>query len=126
MLMAIKIIKPVGILSQEDSINYITFMADVAHSYGMAMGVKNGIEMLQKANTFTKDKLDFAVNEQCQRYKECGLYKTFAGLGKPVLNVEYLDEISKQTVCGGTRSIAGLSTIMKPFRAHVTKETYYC
>ena len=32
---------------------------------------------------------DFAVNEQCFQYHECGTYQPFLAAGKAVLNVEY-------------------------------------
>jgi hypothetical protein len=33
------------------------------------------------------DAVDFAVNEQCSEYDECGDYKPFVTAGKPVFNV---------------------------------------
>jgi len=34
-------------------------------------------------------KFDFAINEACQQYTECGLYSPMKAAGKPVWNVEY-------------------------------------
>ena len=54
-----------------------------------------------------KDDFDFAVNEQCYAYGECGGYtSTFLAQNKPVFNQEYLDpddaegSVSKTTFQG--------------------------
>jgi hypothetical protein len=60
-------------------------IAGLAHKRGMAVGLKNDLAQLAALRT----SFDFAVNEQCFAYKECGLYKPWINAGKPVVQIEY-------------------------------------
>jgi hypothetical protein len=73
-------------LTAKDQLRYNRFLARAAHSRGLAAGLKNDLgQVPQLARAF-----DFAVNEQCFQYHECGVLKRyFSGRGKAVLQIEY-------------------------------------
>jgi len=72
-------------LSGRDQLRYNRALARVAHRLGMAIGLKNDLGQVSKlAGTY-----DFAVNEQCFQYRECGRLRPFIRAGKAVFNVEY-------------------------------------
>ncbi|EPE24260.1 (Trans)glycosidase [Glarea lozoyensis ATCC 20868] len=54
-------------ITQADCIVYLTRLATEAHSRGLAIGLKNAIEIVPQIEPL----VDFAVNEQCVQYKEC-------------------------------------------------------
>ncbi|PGH09662.1 hypothetical protein AJ79_05628 [Helicocarpus griseus UAMH5409] len=72
-------------LSQDDAVNYITFLADAAHQRGLSMGLKNAVAIIPKV----KQKVEFAVNEQCLEYSQCGAYKPLIDANKAVFHIEY-------------------------------------
>ncbi|MCW2976136.1 MAG: endo alpha,4 polygalactosaminidase [Actinomycetia bacterium] len=61
-------------------------VAGAAHARGLSVGMKNGIEIIdpQLVHTF-----DWALNEECFQYSECGALRAFVRAGKPVFQVEY-------------------------------------
>jgi hypothetical protein len=63
-------------------------MASVAAQYGLAIGLKNSMGILPQV----QDVIQFAVNEQCASYGECGQYNSFLASGKPVFHIEYSDQ----------------------------------
>lgn len=72
-------------LTAATQLDYNLFLAREAHARNLAIGLKNDVDQLaQLAPHF-----DFAVNEQCFQYAECGGYTAFTSLGKPVFNAEY-------------------------------------
>lgn len=72
-------------ISRDDQVAYHRALADAAHARGLAIGLKNNVEQLDAIGPF----VDFAVNEQCGEYNECGAYAPFLASGKPVFNLEY-------------------------------------
>ena len=60
-------------------------LAQLAHGLGLAVGLKNDIEQV----TALRPDFEFAVNEQCFQYRECGVYDAWKPAGTPVLEVEY-------------------------------------
>jgi|SRR6185295_3899969 len=77
-------------LTAQDQINYNRFLADTAHSYGLSVALKNdGDQVNQLVQYF-----DFALEEQCNQYSECGLYTPFINAGKAVFGVEYQGNVS--------------------------------
>jgi hypothetical protein len=73
-------------LTGTDQLRYNRYLARAAHRRGLAAGLKNDIGQVPAlARSF-----DFAVNEQCFQYHECGvLAKHFVRHGKAVLHIEY-------------------------------------
>jgi hypothetical protein len=75
-------------LTEADSIDYLTFLASESHSRGMAIGLKNGGDIIGSVI----DKMQWSVNEQCAEYNECDVYAAFTEVNKPVFHIEYSDE----------------------------------
>lgn len=72
-------------LTYNDQIVYNLQIADLAHSLGMSVGLKNDINQaaaLQPA-------FDWALSEQCFQYGECDYFTPFVQAGKAVFEVEY-------------------------------------
>ncbi len=77
-----------GKISRAQQLSYNRWIAAEAHNRGLSVGLKNATALLNDL----KNDFDFAVNEQCYAYGECGGYtSTFLAQNKPVFNQEYLD-----------------------------------
>jgi hypothetical protein len=74
-------------ITMTDNINYNKYIAAAAHARGMSMGLKNGPETAF-INALVGS-LDWALNEQCNQYSECGGYAAFINANKAVFQVEY-------------------------------------
>jgi hypothetical protein len=73
-------------LTAADQLFYNASLANMAHAHGLTVALKNDVEQLADLGPY----FDYAVNEQCQQYNECGGYTTsFTDLGKAVFQVEY-------------------------------------
>jgi hypothetical protein len=60
-------------------------MATQAHKLGLAIGLKNSLAILGSVSNWVQ----FAVNEDCVNYNECGAYNSFI-TSKPVFHIEYM------------------------------------
>ena len=56
-----------------------------AHARGLSIGLKNDLDQIKTLQS----KFDWALNEQCNEYKECATLKPFVTAGKAVFGVEY-------------------------------------
>lgn len=73
-------------LTAADQTNYNALLANMTHSAGLTVALKNAVELVPTLAPY----FDYAVNEECQRYKECGAYTSgFVQQGKAVFQVEY-------------------------------------
>lgn len=72
-------------LTRDDQLRYNTALIAAAHDRGMSMGLKNGSGIAAAMAKVA----DWALNEQCNRFHECGDYASFIALNKAVFNVEY-------------------------------------
>jgi len=88
---------PSGDDVKQAQLTYNIWQADYAHSLGLVIAMKNAVGLISNI----ADKYDFAVNEQCQTYKECDGYVTFTDASKAVFQVEYT---SKSSWCSGAAS----------------------
>ncbi|WP_316151669.1 endo alpha-1,4 polygalactosaminidase [Cupriavidus sp. BIC8F] len=100
-------------LTADTQLDYNRFLATEAHARGLAIGLKNDIDQVgQLAADF-----DFAVNEQCFQYQECGAYSAFTGQGKAVFNIEYKSRYKtvsqRNALCAAARA-ANLRTLVMP------------
>jgi hypothetical protein len=96
-------------LTYADQLNYDASLANLAHSYGLTVALKNDVEQLVDLAPY----FDYAVNEQCQQYNECGGYTTyFTSAGKTVFQVEYKLQLTK--FCPQANS-ANFNAIRKDF-----------
>jgi hypothetical protein len=74
-------------LTYADQVNFNKYVAAAAHARGMSIGLKNGADA--KFVTDMQPYTDWALNEQCNQYSECGAYSAFIKAGKAVFQVEY-------------------------------------
>lgn len=95
-------------LTAKDQLVYNRFLADEAHKKGLAIALKNDLDQIGE---LVKD-FDFAINEQCHEFDECGGYKAFIEAGKPVFNAEYKKKNVKK-VCSKSKKL-GLQTLFLP------------
>jgi hypothetical protein len=87
-------------LTAADQLAYNRWLADAAHAAGLAAGLKNALDLITPA---VAAKFDFAVNEQCFQYNECGAYAPFKAARKPVFNIEYARASSTAVTAFKTR-----------------------
>jgi hypothetical protein len=77
-------------LTMQDQLTFNKAIADLAHARGMSIGLKNGASsggVFEKAMVqFT----DWALNEECNQFGECGGYQVYIAANKAVFQVEYL------------------------------------
>lgn len=72
-------------LAAADQLAYNRMLATEAHARNLSVGLKNDVDQVaQLASNF-----DWALNEQCYQYNECGDYSSFIGQNKAVFGVEY-------------------------------------
>jgi hypothetical protein len=93
-------------LTADDQLAYNRAVAELAHSRGLSVALKNDVDQIPDL----VDDFDFAVNEECVRYAECGLYEPFTDAGKAVLHVEYQGSLG---FCAEAER-RGLSSMLKP------------
>jgi len=72
-------------LTAQDQIRFNTWLASAAHARGLSVGLKNDLDQIRELEPL----FDWALNEQCFQYKECGLLQPFLAAGKAVFQVEY-------------------------------------
>lgn len=81
-----------GRVTTQQQIDFNGFIADLAHSYGLAVFQKNGpdkVLLRDRTGKMMVEKFDAILNEECQQYKECGPLAEYVKRGKLALNVEY-------------------------------------
>jgi endo-alpha-1,4-polygalactosaminidase (GH114 family) len=72
-------------VTYRDQLIYNRGLARIAHRHRLAVGLKNDLgQVPDLARSF-----DFAINEECASYGECGRLRPFTRSGKPVYHVEY-------------------------------------
>ncbi len=73
-------------ISGAAQLQYNTRLANLAHRMGFSVGLKNDLSQADTLQPY----FDFAVNEQCFQYDECGALQAWPSqYGKAVFNVEY-------------------------------------
>lgn len=92
-------------LEPAHTLTYLRALSEVAHSRGLAIGLKNAVELIPEAEPL----VEFAVNEECLAYAECVAYEPMLAAGKAVFHVEYTGRIAD--ICA--RVPAGFSTVRK-------------
>ena len=72
-------------LTAQDQLNYNEWIAGEAHALGLSVGLKNDIDQTAQLQPY----FDWALDEQCNQYSECGTEKVFTDADKAVFNAEY-------------------------------------
>jgi hypothetical protein len=93
-------------LTAADQLTFNRRVADLAHRTGLAVGLKNDVE---QASALVAAE-DYAVDEECARYRECDALRGFISAGKPVFHAEY--DLAVTSFCPVTRPL-GFSSIRK-------------
>jgi len=75
-------------LTEDDAVAAMLWLADAAHSRGLAIGQKNAPELTPRL----VDALDFAVTEECLTQGWCEEMAAYVDVGKPVLAIEYAED----------------------------------
>jgi hypothetical protein len=76
-------------ISANDQRAFNLWLAEAAHSRGLAIGLKNAAELVADL----AESFDFAVIENCAAQDACTDYRRFADQGKAVFQIEYRGEI---------------------------------
>ncbi|KAK4223256.1 glycoside hydrolase superfamily [Podospora fimiseda] len=102
-------------LTSDDSADFAIFLANEAHKRNLGIGLKNAGEIVKAV----LPQMQFAVNEQCAQYDNCGMFSPFITANKPVFHIEYPDgaprsvsATDKNEACSAPGS-NGFSTIIK-------------
>ncbi len=93
-------------LTYADQKAYDSFLATQAHARGLAVGLKNDLDQIPDL----LPQFDFAVNESCFDYDECGALTPFVKSGKAVFGILY--DGAPATLCPQANAL-GLDTIFK-------------
>lgn len=100
-------------LTTEDAVDYLAFLADAAHSRGLAIGLRNAGEIVDDV----LPEMEWVVNEQCIQYDECNLFAPFITANKPVFHIEYTSgntkSMSTESAAQDCAAPAGFSTVVK-------------
>jgi len=102
-------------LSYDDQIDFNLFLSREAHARGLSIGLKNDLYQIHDlVNHF-----DFAVNEQCFEFFDCGYLLPFVNQGKAVFHVEYdpifiADDVTANLFCQDADNL-NFSTLVLPF-----------
>ncbi len=106
-------------ISRSQERSWYLQVARRAHAAGLSVGMKNGVEVVDDA---TVRAFDWALNEECFFYRECGRVQPFIAAGKAVFQTEYSDDWRRRgastpgevaaEVCAPARRL-GFSTLVK-------------
>ena len=64
---------------------YNTWIATTAHSLGLSVGLKNDNSQTAQLQPY----FDWALDEQCNEFSQCGTEQVFTNANKAVFNAEY-------------------------------------
>ena len=95
-------------LRAADQLDYNRFLAAEAHQRSLAVGLKNDVEQIPQLI----DAVDFTVNEECFKYRECDAVAAFVEAGKPVFQIEYGGSRKARQICPKATA-AGFETLIK-------------
>jgi len=76
-------------LTMNDQLIYNKAVADLAHGRGLSIGLKNGASPGGVFEAAMSQFVDWALNEECNQFDECGGYSAFIAQNKAVFQVEY-------------------------------------
>jgi hypothetical protein len=76
-------------LTMQHQLAFNRAVADLAHARGMSIGLKNGASAGGVFERAMVQFTDWALNEQCNQFDECGGYQVYIAANKAVFQVEY-------------------------------------
>jgi hypothetical protein len=95
-------------LSASDQITFNERVAALVHAFGLSVALKNDVDQAGTLQPY----VDYAIDEQCVEYDECGALVGFIRAGKPVFHVEY--DLTVTQFCPVTRPL-GFSSMRKHY-----------
>merc|ERR1711953_487311 len=101
-------------LTASEQLAYNKMIAELAHERNLSVGLKNDLDQVSQLVDF----FDFAVNEQCHEYNECGVLMPFVQQGKAVFQCEYLEE-------GATAALVCPEALSRQFSAILKEYDLY-
>jgi hypothetical protein len=72
-------------LNASDQLTYDTWIATTAHGLGLSVGLKNDNDQAAQLQPY----FDWALDEQCNEFSQCGTESAFTTANKAVFNAEY-------------------------------------
>jgi hypothetical protein len=93
-------------LTAADQRRFDAWLANAAHRRGLSVGLKNTLELIPALLPY----FDFAIDEECFRYRECTRLRPFIEAGRSVVVVEY--ELPRTAFCDRADEL-GLFAIRK-------------
>lgn len=72
-------------VAAETQLAYNRALAEMAHADGLSVALKNDGGQIPDLLPY----FDYAINEECFQWDECGAYRAFIEAGKPVFQAEY-------------------------------------
>jgi hypothetical protein len=93
-------------ITYADQLTFNRWLAAHAHARNLSVGLKNDLDQVPELVS----SFDFAINESCYKYSECGALKPFIAAGKAVLHIEY--GVPTATFCPTTKKL-GFSSLRK-------------
>ncbi|PYI08621.1 hypothetical protein BO78DRAFT_59610 [Aspergillus sclerotiicarbonarius CBS 121057] len=72
-------------LTEDDAVEYVNWLAREAHARGLAIGLKNAMGIVERVI----GNMQWSVNEECAKLRECAGFVAFGRAGKPVFHIEY-------------------------------------
>jgi len=98
-------------ITLKDEYRWYLKVAAEAHALGLSVGMKNGVEVLDKrlAHVF-----DWSLNEECVYYHECGREHPFIAAHRAVFQAEYTADWKHR----GLRSLAAVAARVCPASLH--------
>jgi hypothetical protein len=100
-------------LHAADQLRYDIFLANAAHRRGLAVALKNDLGQVPRLVRY----FDWALVEQCFRYRECWRLRPFLRAGKPVMEIEY--GLRTSQFCARANALG-----FKALRKHVRLDAY--
>ncbi len=95
-------------ISYDTQLQFNTQLANLAHQQGLPVALKNDVNQISDLFPY----FDFAINEQCQQFRECSTLQPFLNAGDAVYQVEY--KLSTSKFCPQANA-ASRSGIVKTF-----------
>jgi len=96
-------------LTPQDKVRLLRFLSDAAHARGLAIGLKNGADLLPAV----MGQVDWVLVEDCAAQGWCAALEPAAAAGLAVFQIEYTDaDLDWAEVCQAARG-RGFSAIRK-------------
>lgn len=102
----------------QDSVRYLQWFANEAHQRGLAVGLKNGLDIIPNV----VNDIDFMIADSCFTYSWCDVASPVVAANKPVFMVEYTENaVDFNAMCARAKDL-GFSAILR--NSNLQDETF--